>query len=256
MRVEKALSISTIVGLCVMLISLSSGSVYAQSITASMPQLAGGGVYVIGNSTAELQANVYSTYPIINVTLYYKTVENVQNPPPAVLAVYTPLKWNYSWGGTLNSTYVWLMPHFANNTLVYGFVEAFNENGDSYGNPSQRQLIYEAFTPNPNGSDLTISFEYGHLDPKLMTLNATLYATLTNYATYRGDEFLVIGTTSFGYLNMYQPAGLLSYSSGRQEVTMYYWQGVPEMYPFDSPYNFTYVLKLPSYLNQSGRITM
>jgi hypothetical protein len=208
---------------------------------------------VVENRIAEVEANVTSSYPITNVTLYYVAVYGPDTPSLNIL--YTPLRWNFTFGGTFNATYVWIMPHFHNNTSVWGYVRATNDHGETAGTIYERTFIYQSYTPNPNGTILSIDFKIRHIDPKQMTLNASVEARLTNYVSYQAEILDSIGGATPPSLPINQLYGTFYYSSGRQFVTLYYWQGVPEMYPFDT-YNFTYALRLPSYLNDTGRIAI
>ena len=240
------------IALALMLPCFLSGQVQAQTILVSRPWLVGGGP-VVEKRIAEVEANVTSSHPITDVALYYVVVNG--SDTPSLNVFYTPLRWNFTFGGTFNATYVWIMPHFHNNTSVWGYVRATNDHGETAGEIFERTFIYQSYTPNPNGTILRIDFRIRHIDPKHMTLNASVEARLTNYVNYQAEVLNSIGGAIPPSLTVNQPYGTFVYSSGSQFVTLYYWQGVPEMYPFDT-YNFTYALLLPSYLNDTGRIAI
>jgi len=225
--------------------------VHAQGISVSRPQLVGGGFVVTQTGIVQVEVNVTSTpYRIANVTLYYFANDTA----PLTPSLYAPLPMKYGWGGEFNAIYLVDMPHVRNDTGVWGFAVAFDDHSNRAGSVYDRTEIYQALTPNPNDTELDLDFRILDVNSKTLTVNASVEATLTSYVDYQGTSLTVEGTDR-PRLDIYQPNGLFTYSSGTQFYTLYYWRGVPELYPFDS-YNFTCVLLLPTYLNDSGRVAI
>ncbi len=248
--ITKRASLALTILLSVLLVNqnFALDPVHGSPITVSDPRVPGGpSLPITRTQKAQVFVNVSSTYPIANVTLYYAVAKNDVIPQP-LMELYNPVRMDFAWGGTPDATYVRVMDPVANDTWVWGFAKAFDIRGNSAGHVSQRSRIYRSWTPNPNASTLDVDVYVRHVDPKRLTLNISLRADLTNYVDY-GPEILQV----FGYfpLSVNQPAGVFSYTSGRQTKTLYYSSGHPELYPFDK-YDFTFYMWLPKYLNQSG----
>jgi len=250
MKATRLVSASLLVLFAAVSTSYLLPPVHAQGISVSRPQIVGGGFIVTQTGIVEVEVNVTSTYRIANVTLYYLANDTA----PLIPSLYTPLPMQFGWGEDFNAIYVVTMPYVRNDTVVWGFVVAFDDHGNRGGSVYDRLQIYQALTPNPNDTELDLDFRIRHINPKTMTVNASVEATLTNYADYKAAQINVEGTDRPS-LDISQNNGLFYYSSGTQFYTLYYWQGVPELYPLDS-YNFTYALWLPTYLNDSGRVAI
>lgn len=239
--------------LVVMLTPYWTSPVFAQTIEVSSPKLMGSypSLTVPGSYHTEVEVNVTSTSPIANVTLYYLTNTNDTRPAP-VDTLFTPVAMRYNSGGDFNATYVVTLPPAA-NVSFWGFAKAFDIRGNSAGNAYAATFIYSTWSPNPNQTLFDLDLSVRHIDPKSMTMNVNRYAILKNYATYLQDRFESFGESDRPELDLTLSLGAFSYQSPRDAMNLYYQQGVPELYPFDT-YNFTYTLRLADYLNSSGRV--
>jgi hypothetical protein len=197
------------------------------------------------NQTAEILVGVNSTYPVVSVTLFYAVVGGDVVPNGYQ---YKPIGMSFGWGTKTNGTYFTIMPKTPNNTWVWAFAVAVDAVGNSGGSQDNSRRVYYSWTPDPKASTIDFNVLLGHIDPKQLTLNMSISARLTNYASW-SPELLRMSILP-GYLTVNKDEGGFTFSSDRQTALVYYTSGYPELYPFDG-YNFTFTVELPKYLNAS-----
>jgi len=219
------------------------------AISVSQPILPGHYSLPITNrQTASVMVNVTKTNSALNVILYYAAVQGDRAP---LEAEYRPLQMKPGWASDSIITYFVDMspgsPPIANDSWVWGFARAYDNEGNVAGESLERSRIYRYWTPNPHSSILDLSFSIRHVDPKKMTLNMSMTAHLVNYAEYDPEQ-LQFGSCT---VRVDQSGAPFEYYTWGQTCTQYYSYGHPELFPFDG-YDFTFYMDVPRYLNQSS----
>jgi len=231
------------------LIITSPNLVCSQQLTFSVtaPTLAWGQISpIVGRETAVVWTNVTSPrFPVTNVTLYYILTKGGDLSPSESIDRYRAIHMNRISGNIFNGTYEVIMQTVENDTRVWGFARALNDQGDQA--QSSNQQIYYAMTPNPQSSKLELTLYLRHVDPKTMRMVMTVYGRLINAHSY-GPEILRV--SYYTQLEMSVPEGKYQYSNRLRTIDIFYSAGHPELYPFDG-YNYTFEIFVPDYLNDS-----
>lgn len=201
--------------------------------------------------TAYVNVNITSPSQIVKVEVYFRGAPpTTANQQPHNLSAYSTGFMYTSESHGNSSLWVYQLPRYPNDTMVYAFVEVTSTNGEITWSPG---MGYPAptceFMSPPPAARLQLWASIEDINQRYLNLTAAFSANLYNSETFEPISLLTSGGLSASYIYLNQGSDDYWYTKSLTYGFAYY-SGIAQSFPLDS-YQYAVTFALEGSLNYS-----